>query len=142
MNRSVVRTHEERGQETLHSACSDECGRGMSHLATFICAAGDRWLGLASGGRCDDHEGVELFSLWVTPSHRSQGIAKRLTSAIVNWARAAGDKFVWCWVAADNAAAIRLYKILNFHSTGRTKLSPPHMSGTLVLMVRPTETLD
>lgn len=58
-----------------------------------------------------DAAGQYLSRIAVAPEARGQGVGKRLVETIV---ALAGGGDVWLHVAADNAAAIRLYEALGF----------------------------
>ncbi|MEO8531848.1 MAG: GNAT family N-acetyltransferase [Deltaproteobacteria bacterium] len=62
---------------------------------------------------------AKLISVYVRPSHRGQGFVERLIEAVVSDAKAAGKLQVELDVAADNAAAVRVYERNGFQIAGR-----------------------
>ena len=57
---------------------------------------------------------AELFveNLGVTPSHRRQGIGRRLVLEMLEWGREQGCVEAWVGTETDNAAAVALYRSL------------------------------
>lgn len=62
---------------------------------------------------------AELLMLAVRTEARRQGIAMRLIEALAKSARAAGARVLYLEVAADNRAALALYRKLQFTDRGR-----------------------
>ncbi len=65
-----------------------------------------------------------LVSMWTAPTHRRQGIARRLVDAAVAWARSRDVTVMRLMVTSSNAAAISCYEQLGFACTGRTEPYP------------------
>ena len=64
---------------------------------------------------------AEVLTLAVLTEARRQGIATRLIEAMAERARAAGARVMHLEVAAENTAALALYRKLQFEQSGRRK---------------------
>jgi ribosomal-protein-alanine N-acetyltransferase len=64
---------------------------------------------------------AEVLTLGVQTEARRQGIATRLIEALSETARAAGARVIHLEVAAENTAALALYRKLQFRESGRRK---------------------
>jgi len=64
---------------------------------------------------------AEILSVGVAPEWQRRGIARNMIEGLVRAARRAEVKRLFLEVAADNTAAIRLYKGLGFEAVGRRK---------------------
>lgn len=58
-----------------------------------------------------------VFSMWVEPSARRNGVATRLVDAAARWAGASGAKRLDLWVTQPGARA--MYERLGFVDDGR-----------------------
>ena len=87
--------------------------RRLREHAQFAALVGDRPVGLIAAQR-QSAETAYLYSLWLHPSVRGRGLARRLVAASLDWARACGVHTVRLRVAADNAAARGVYESLGF----------------------------
>ena len=67
-------------------------------------------------------ETVYLYSLWLDPAVRGQGLARPLVAAAVDWARDTG-KAITLRVASGNAAARAVYESLGFAAVTAEKAS-------------------
>lgn len=76
-------------------------------------------VGVVSGveSRVGSEEAVELISMWVAPSQRGTGLARRLIDRVVAWA-AAGGRATYLMVRDDNVGAIRAYARAGFVDLG------------------------
>ena len=76
--------------------------------------------GLAMG-RLDDDDptAAGLYSMWVAPRARGEGVARALVDAVIAWAAERGARTLTTSVAEGNAAAARLYAGAGFADTGR-----------------------
>jgi ribosomal protein S18 acetylase RimI-like enzyme len=63
------------------------------------------------------HKGF-IFSVYVDAAFRRLGVAEGLMTAAITAARAAGLRYVWLTVTADNDGARRLYERLGFRRFG------------------------
>lgn len=79
----------------------------------------DRPAGLVGVGEFEHSEGAIIWGMWVDPSRRRRGVAKRLLAAAINWAREQGFSTVMLHVADGNDAAHRLYVDAGFVGTER-----------------------
>jgi len=64
---------------------------------------------------------AEILGLGVRADWRRQGVAARLIAALVGAARQAGARVLFLDVAADNTAALALYRQLRFEERGRRR---------------------
>jgi ribosomal protein S18 acetylase RimI-like enzyme len=97
-----------------------------------------RWLGMAGAFVHPEQRGtVSLWWLWVAPSARGRGLARRLVEVRADWARKLGVVRLELAVAENNEAAKALYRGLGFVPTGerRSMASDPTHAG--IFMARP-----
>lgn len=87
--------------------------RRLRDHAQFAALIGNRPVGLIAAQQ-ENTDTVYLYSLWLDPAARGQGLAKPLVTAAVDWARARHARMVTLRVAADNAAARGVYESLGF----------------------------
>lgn len=87
--------------------------RRLREHAQFAALDGDRPVGLI-GAQQENAETVYLYSLWLDPTARGRGLARRLVMAALDWARASHVRTVRLRVAIDNAAAREVYESLGF----------------------------
>ncbi len=80
----------------------------------FLCAEPN---GFALGRVIADE--AELLTLAVAPEARRQGLGRRLLSEFENTAQRRGATRAFLEVAADNAAALRLYSTQGYGESGR-----------------------
>jgi ribosomal protein S18 acetylase RimI-like enzyme len=55
-----------------------------------------------------------LFSMWVAPNARRQGVGRQLVDAVSSWAAGWGGREIVLWVFESNEGAIRLYENVGF----------------------------
>ena len=60
-----------------------------------------------------------VFAMRTDPSHRRQGLARRILAVLLASAGAAGAKRAWLQVEADNGGAIELYRAAGFEEAYR-----------------------
>ncbi|MDT5016137.1 MAG: hypothetical protein QOD39_2297, partial [Mycobacterium sp.] len=87
--------------------------RRLRDHAQFAALIGDRPVGLI-GAQQENTECVYLYSLWLDPEARGQGLARPLVAAAVDWARDRRARTVTLRVAANNAPARGVYESLGF----------------------------
>ena len=87
--------------------------RRLREHAQFAVLIGDRPVGLI-GAQLENAETVYLYSLWLDPSVRGQGLARPLVAAAVDWARDRRARTVTLRVAHDNQVARSVYESLGF----------------------------
>ncbi len=87
--------------------------RRLREHAQFAVLLGNRPVGLI-GAQSEKPDKVYLYSLWLEPAARGQGLARPLVTAAVQWARGQGARVVTLRVAVDNAVARGVYESLGF----------------------------
>jgi len=97
--------------------------RRLRDHAQFAALIGNRPVGLI-GAQQENAESVYLYSLWLDPAARGQGLARPLVAAAVDWARARRARTVTLRVAADNELARGVYESLGFTVAAAENRSP------------------
>ena len=93
--------------------------------ATFLAERAGAAIGMAVGNTHHDVDGdAGLYAMWVAPEARRTGVARVLSEAVLDWARAEGFPCIRLEVADANAAAIAAYRALGFTATGRSGSMP------------------
>jgi ribosomal protein S18 acetylase RimI-like enzyme len=87
--------------------------RRLRDHAQFAALVGGRPVGLIAAQQ-ENPESVYLYSLWLDPAARGQGVARRLVAAAVEWARDRRSRTVTLRVASDNDPARNVYESLGF----------------------------
>lgn len=64
---------------------------------------------------------AEVLTLAVDPAARRQGLGRRLLSAAISWAAAAGATAMFLEVDSANQPAVSLYRTKNFAEVGRRR---------------------
>lgn len=82
---------------------------------TVVGRSGEGPVGVVSG--VGSGQSVELISMWVAPSRRGTGLARRLIDEVVAWASAGGRR-TSLMVREDNVRAIRAYARAGFVDHG------------------------
>jgi ribosomal protein S18 acetylase RimI-like enzyme len=104
-----------------------ERARGSETSRSFLAFVDDRAVGIA--GLFDEGDGsAQLISVWVLPEQRGRGVARGLTTTVMNFAAAAGMKRMTVWFTEGNTPAQRLYERLGFRATGRHQPMASHAS--------------
>jgi GNAT superfamily N-acetyltransferase len=96
----------------------------QTDAATFLAAHDDADIGIivaAPNGEGD----VGLYSVWVAPEARGQGVGDDLVTAAINWARTRSHRRITLGVGDFNLPAIRLYERHGFARTGVIGTLPP-----------------
>ncbi|SEH81712.1 Acetyltransferase (GNAT) family protein [Mycolicibacterium rutilum] len=93
--------------------------RRLRDHAQFAALLEDRPVGLI-GAQLESAEVVYLYSLWLEPTVRGRGLARRLVAAAVDWAGECRVRTVKLRVAADNAVARGVYESLGFRADENT----------------------
>lgn len=105
--------------------------------ATFLAMRGDEVAGLIGAFReTESDPDVELVSMWVAPSLRSQGLARALVGAASQWARDSGAEALLLWVVETNGPARQLYESLDFVCTGQVQGRPSEPATQELRMAR------
>ncbi len=80
-------------------------------------------VGLVVAGPYDHCAG--LYSMWVDPACRGEGIGKALVQSVIGWAKKKGFAELLLDVTDENGAAIALYHACGFKETGVQGTLPP-----------------
>ena len=94
--------------------------RRLRRHAQFAALVDDRLVGLIAAQQ-ENPESVYLYSLWLDPTVRGQGLARPLVSAAVDWARDQQVKTITLRVASGNVAARAVYESLGFAAVTPTE---------------------
>lgn len=98
----------------------EERWRGrMTRSQRLLASTESEAVGVASIGTentAEDHIG-ELFGLWVSPSARGTGVARRLLEAAANAAREDNLTHLAYWVGTDNGRAVAFASSFGFRPT-------------------------
>ena len=97
--------------------------RRLRDHAQFAAWIGNRPVGLI-GAQQETQDCVYLYSLWLDPEARGQGLARPLVAAAVDWARDRRARTVTLRVAAGNALARGVYESLGFTATSLETRGP------------------
>jgi len=110
----------------LHAACFPDDAWDSAALATVLAMAGTEGIlavaeshepcGLLLGQQLGEE--AEILTLGVAPTARRRGVARDLLAAFIAQARVRGAVRVVLEVAADNTAALALYRALGFTRQG------------------------
>lgn len=112
-------------QEAATTAAQWRDRLARSDAATFVARLDRADVGLAVGASHHEHAGdAGLYAMWVAPEARGSGAATALIEAVVEWARAAGYRFLRLDVADTNEPAVRLYSRIGFEPTGVVGVLP------------------
>ncbi len=105
--------------------------RAVEHAAgqksvMFVAEDAGTWVGLVGSllEGLDNTLDVELFSMWVSPKYRRQGLGERLVEQIIAWAGNHDAKQIVLWVTKSNAPAVSLYTRCGFKTTGEVQPLP------------------
>jgi ribosomal protein S18 acetylase RimI-like enzyme len=82
---------------------------------------------------------IQLWRLFVSPEYQGKGVATRLISQAVSYARAKQHDVIWLGTSADNARAIALYRRSGFHHVGDALLHQGHGDHEDLIMCCNTE---
>jgi len=110
-----------------HEAAFDE--PNWRHRATtcrwFVAVDEGTTIGVAGGvdGWSDDPDDRELVGMWVAPSHRGRGVARRLLDAVGSWAASEGAVTLHLGVRGGNHGARAAYLRMGLRPTGVTMAS-------------------
>lgn len=96
---------------------------GREESRCFLGFAATEPVGIA-GGYLATPDSVELFSMWVAPSARGNGVAKGLIDGVVQWANDRGAASVHLWVTRGSDVAERVYTRYGFVRTGELQPLP------------------
>lgn len=107
-----------------HAWAHDERGRAffvqtMTNEALWVAENDGRLVGYLAGGVRDFTDWrpikrAELFSFYVAPAYRSQGVGKQLTELFFDWAKKQDADTAVVSAYADNERAIKFYRSVGF----------------------------
>jgi ribosomal protein S18 acetylase RimI-like enzyme len=72
----------------------------------------------------EDAAVAHLVSMWTAPTHRKQGIGRRLVEEVLRWGRRNRVRTVKLFVTSNNQTAESFYRSFGFSFTGRTDTYP------------------
>ncbi|MDX1449189.1 MAG: GNAT family N-acetyltransferase [Acidimicrobiia bacterium] len=125
----------QRPKEHWKARAAEASAGGSS--AVIVAFAPDGPIGMAGAYTPDDRPEVRMiFGVWVEPALRGQGVGRRLTETVIDWAFAAGADRCELWVAEPNSAARVLYETLGFEDTGERQPFPSDETVTELKLVR------
>lgn len=101
----------------------------------FVATADGDTVGVAGGvdGWSDDPADRELVGMWVAPSHRGQGVARRLLDAVGVWAAREGATVLRLGVMEGNRGARSAYLHMGLHPSG--EMMEAQMAGGQIIEV-------
>ena len=108
--------------------------RRLRDHAQFAAVAGDRVVGLIAAQQ-ENSDSVYLYSLWLDPAARGQGLARSLVATAVDWARDQRVRTITLRVASGNAAARAVYESLGFAEAVGARTAEPHDEVAMSLSV-------
>jgi ribosomal protein S18 acetylase RimI-like enzyme len=120
----------------------EDWGQKVSHWSSdrstaYIAMESGKACGIAGGFVSDDDAtAVSLISMWVSPTHRKQGVGRTLVSSIGDWATRKNARTLQLLVTNNNEAAIKFYQRLGFELTGNTEPYPNDTALLELEMVR------
>jgi ribosomal protein S18 acetylase RimI-like enzyme len=87
--------------------------------AVFVADGPESLIAMVIGGPAPAYpEIAAVFSMWVAPEVRGQGVGEALIDAVKAWAKAAGYPSLGLGVTSTNVHAIALYERLGFVDVG------------------------
>jgi ribosomal protein S18 acetylase RimI-like enzyme len=104
--------------------------------ATLIAMRSEEPVGIVTGARDENERHVfHVFSMWVAPDARREGIGRRLLTDIEDWMSSSGGTVVELSVTNQAAAARQLYERAGYEPDGRVDESS-HTGGLLEIGLR------
>ena len=111
-------------------------GAAGNESATLLAVRGDEPVGIVTGVRDDVNATVfHVFSMWVAPEARRQGLGRRLLEEIEAWIRSSGGSVVRLSVTNQAAPARRLYEDAGYVADGSVEESR-HTGGLVEIGLR------
>ena len=105
-------------------------------LAQFVADPGSRLVGHAGGTVLpEDPAATVVFAVYITPSHRGQGVLPSLVDAVAEWSLSVGRRELMLEVVVGNDRAVRAYERLGFEDTG-VRVPHPVLPGLQELQMR------
>ncbi|UQU65342.1 GNAT family N-acetyltransferase [Couchioplanes caeruleus] len=107
-----------------------------SQLAQFVADPGGRLIGHAGGTVLPEEPAATVvFAVYITPSHRGQGVLASLVDAVAEWSLTVGRRELMLEVVVGNDRAVRAYERLGFEDTG-VRVPHPVVPGLRELQMR------
>lgn len=97
--------------------------------ATLLALRGDEPLGIVGAYR-EPGDVFHVFSMWVAPEVRREGVGRMLLGGVETWIAACGGSRIRLSVTDEAAAARRLYESAGYEPDGRRDDSP-HTPGVV-----------
>lgn len=113
--------------EAPHAEFARRCANAATgdDVAQFVAETGGRLVGQAIGMSMPGApDRTLLVAVYVSPSHRGQGVLEALVETVAAWSRECGRRLLDLEVVTGNARAIRAYARLGFAPVGRTVPHP------------------
>ena len=106
--------------------------------ATLLALRGEEPVGLVTGARDEtDPRTFHVFSMWVAPEARGEGLGRRLLDRLEEWMRASGGTVARLSVTDQAESARRLYERAGYEPDGETTAST-HTPGLIEISFRKT----
>jgi ribosomal protein S18 acetylase RimI-like enzyme len=120
-------------EEWAEWAAGDASGDDM---ATLLAVSRDEPVGIVAASRDESERNIfNVFSMWVAPERRGEGIGRRLLTEIEAWIVSSGGTAVRLSVTDVAAAARRLYESAGYEVDGRSTESR-HTPGLIEIGLR------
>jgi GNAT superfamily N-acetyltransferase len=103
----------------------------------FVATEAGEAIGVAGGidGLADDSSDRELVGMWVAPSHRGRGTARRLLEAVGVWAEGQGATMLRLGVKESNVEAHDAYLRMGLRVSRETRAAHAAPDRSVVIMV-------
>jgi len=114
-----------------------DLSRADADSVVFLAFAGDpaTAIGIAGGSlREEPDRDVRVFGVWIDPAARGRGVARRLVTEVIAWARTTGRARMTLCVMETSTAAIALYRALGFEEEGCAAPSRVHEGASELAM--------
>lgn len=96
------------------------------------------WVGVA-GGFADEAGNTTVFTVFIEPAMRGQGVLEKLIAAVARWSIGCGRDTLSLDVAVQTPRAHAAYRRLGFVATGRSSAHPLYPDVTEIEMTRPAQ---
>ena len=106
--------------------------------ALFVAFGSDPTRAIGMAGvvlRGAPHDDSRIYGVWVDPSVRGRGIARRLMHHAIEWAEAAGRSRMTLCVMETSVSAVQLYRSIGFADEGCSAPSAVHEGASELAMV-------
>jgi GNAT superfamily N-acetyltransferase len=118
------------------SAYGEAKWRDLAVTGRWFVAADDELVGVAVGvdGWSGDAKRRELVGMWVAPSHRRRGIARKLLDQVKAWATSEGATTLSLGVREGNEEALTAYLSMGMRPSGQTVPEAGRPADVIVVM--------